>query len=652
MFNFPGFIRLRFAFKLSFAILLSLMLGFYMQLETPRWAVLTAAIVAAGPAFAAGGEPFSGAIRYRGLLRILGTFIGCIGALVIIVSTARAPVVMLMLSCLWAGACVWISSLVRVENSYAFGLAGYTALIIVVTTQSTPLQAPQFAVERCSEIVLGIMCAILADLLFSPRSIKQDIDRAMKALLLDQFQLLQRCVSGASKEELDANWHALVRNTQALNGMRSQLRVESSRWQNSNLRLKSMVTQSWLMITQACETYLILQDTQAPINGALALMLEQPVTSSEEGRQRLRQLRYLVAVNGASLPPSLVGWVATATRYHLLMRGVLNNGRINRIEADALTADAAVKATSAETHHAMINGVRTWAATTLGCLFWLATGWNSGSVCMVMLAVVTALAMRLPNPRMMAKDFLVGTLFALPLGSLMFMLVLPATQQSQLLLCLSLGLMAFFIGIEVQKRRLGSLASLATTINILVLDNPMTFDIAQFLDSAIGQVIGCFLAYLVILLIRDNSLAWTGRTLMNRFVFGAVSALNTRQERRQDNYLPALYQYLFLLLNRFPGDIAKYRLALSLIIAHQGLRQLDIPVSETLASHHRRLRATAGRVIKAKQDTARSRYFTQLLEEMDAYQQALLDHRVAEKTTASVSRLIALLRRNQHAFIG
>ncbi|UMQ32432.1 hypothetical protein MJ567_16570 [Escherichia coli] len=30
---------------------------FHFQLETPRWAVLTAAIVAAGPAFAAGGEP-------------------------------------------------------------------------------------------------------------------------------------------------------------------------------------------------------------------------------------------------------------------------------------------------------------------------------------------------------------------------------------------------------------------------------------------------------------------------------------------------------------------------------------------------------------------------------------------------------------------
>ncbi len=55
--NSPTFIRLRFAFKLSFAIVFALFVGFHLNLETPRWSAMTAAIVAAGPAFAAGGEP-------------------------------------------------------------------------------------------------------------------------------------------------------------------------------------------------------------------------------------------------------------------------------------------------------------------------------------------------------------------------------------------------------------------------------------------------------------------------------------------------------------------------------------------------------------------------------------------------------------------
>ena len=100
--------HLRFAIKLACAVVLALFVGFHFQLETPRWAVLTAAIVAAGPAFAAGGEPYSGAIRYRGMLRIAGTFIGCIAALVIIILMIRAPLLMMLVCCLWAGFCTWV----------------------------------------------------------------------------------------------------------------------------------------------------------------------------------------------------------------------------------------------------------------------------------------------------------------------------------------------------------------------------------------------------------------------------------------------------------------------------------------------------------------------------------------------------------------
>ncbi|WP_204317517.1 FUSC family protein, partial [Serratia marcescens] len=68
------------------------------------------------------------------------------------------------------------------------------ALIIIITIQSEPLLAPQFAVERCSEIVIGIVSAIVADLLFSPRSIKQEVDRELDALIVAQYQLMQLCI--------------------------------------------------------------------------------------------------------------------------------------------------------------------------------------------------------------------------------------------------------------------------------------------------------------------------------------------------------------------------------------------------------------------------------------------------------------------------
>ncbi|ANC40545.1 p-hydroxybenzoic acid efflux pump subunit AaeB [Hafnia alvei] len=646
------FLRLRFACKLAFAIVLALFLGFHLQLETPRWSVLTAAIVAAGPAFAAGGEPFSGAIRHRGWLRIIGTFIGSIGGLLIMMLFIRAPLVMMLLCCAWAGICTWISSLVRVENSYAFGLAGYTALIIVVTTATEPLLSPLYAVERCSEIVLGIVCAVLADIIFSPRSIKSDIDRVVSTLIVDQFRLLQMCVRPDERDVLDKSWNDLVKGTNALNGMRSNLMLESTRWVRVNRRLKALNTVSLTLITQACETFFISSNAPERIPSEMQVLILEPVETIGDVHKRMKQLRQLLSMQPTdSVPLTISSWIGAATRYLLLAKGVHTNSSISSVEENILEGEYVVKPASAERHHAMINGLRTWAATSIGALFWLWTGWTSGSGCMVMIAVVTALAMRTPNPRMASIDFLLGTIMALPIGALFYMLILPATQQSMLLLCISLGLMAFVIGLEVQKRRLGSLGTLASTINIMVLSNPMTFPVSSFLDNAIGQIIGCFVAMIVLFLIRDRSKARTGRALLNGFVYSAVSALTTNQARRNENHLPALYQQLFQLLNLFPNDIAKYRLALTLIIAHQRLRNAPIPVNQELSDFHKQIRATANKVISAGGDSKRRGYFFRLLDELNQYQERLVHYQAPYTVTIPVKRLSAMLEKYQHALI-
>lgn len=642
--------HIRFAVKLACAIVLALFVGFHFQLETPRWAVLTAAIVAAGPAFAAGGEPWSGAIRYRGMLRIIGTFIGCIAGLIIIIAMIRAPLLMLMVCCLWAGFCTWVSSLVRVENSYAWGLAGYTALIIVITIQAEPLLTPQFAVERCSEIVIGIVCAIVADLLFSPRSIKREIDRELDSLLVAQYQLMQLCIKHGESEEVDKAWGALVRRTTALEGMRSNLQIESSRWGRANRRLKVINTLSLTLITQACETYLIQNTRPELITDTFRELFAEPVESVQDIHKQMKRMRRVIAWTGErDTPVTIYSWVGAATRYLLLRRGVVGNTKISATEEEVLQAEAIVKPPSAERHHAMVNFWRTALSCMLGTLFWLWTGWTSGSGAMVMIAVVTSLAMRLPNPKMVAVDFIYGTLAALPLGALYFLVIIPSTQQSMLLLCISLAVLAFFIGIEVQKRRLGSLGALASTINIIVLDNPMTFHFSQFLDSALGQIVGCALALLVILLVRDNSQARTGRVLLNQFVSAAVSAMTTNMARRKENHLPALYQQLFLLLNKFPGDLPKFRLALTLIIAHQRLRDAPVPVNSDLSAFHRQLRRTADAVIAASSDSKRRYYFSRLLEELDIYQQKLQAWDAPPQVTEPVSRLVGIMHKYQHA---
>ncbi|NIF21439.1 p-hydroxybenzoic acid efflux pump subunit AaeB [Candidatus Pantoea multigeneris] len=646
---------LRFPVKLTFALVSALFIGFHFNLETPRWAVMTAGIVAGGTAFAAGGDPYSGALRYRGILRIIGTFIGSIAAVTIMIATVRAPAIMLLLCCIWAGVCVWVSSLIKVENSYALGLAGYTALIIVITADASGALtlAPQFAVERCSEIVLGILCAILADILFSPRSIKKVIDSEVDSLLVAQFKLLQLCVAhGDNKEEVDKAWSTLVRRTTALKGMRSQLLMESSRWKTVATRLEALHSLSLTMITQATETFLIKNVRPDYLPPQFSLLIEKEVESVADVHKRLKVLRRVFSASGnKTLPVTLGSWVGAATEYLLLMKGVKTNSRISSIESGILQRDIIVPGRSAETHHAMINGIRTFVSLALGCFFWLYTGWTSGSGCVVMMGVITALAMRVPNPLGMVMDFVYGMMVALPLGALYFMVIMPATQQSMLLLCISLGVMAFISGILIQRRQVGTLGALIGTINILVLENPMQFQFKVFLDNALGQIIGCFLSLLVILIIRDNSKARTGRKILNRFMYAAVSAMTTNQARRRENHLPALYQQLFMLLNLFPGDIEKYRIALTLVISHQRLRRAEIPINADLSAYHRQLRSTADRVVAASNDEKRAYYFQRLLQELKVYQEKLVQYDAPTGVIEPVHRLAAMLDKYQNTLI-
>ena len=259
--------------------------------------------------------------------------------------------------------------------------------------------------------------------------------------------------------------------------------------------------------------------------------------------------------------------------------------------------------------------------------------------------------MRMPNPLMMAKDFFYGMAVAVPLGLFYFTWVLPATQQSALLLCIAIGLLGFVGGIFVQRRQIGTLGALIGTINVLVLDNPMKFEFNVFLDNALGQWIGSFVAMMVILLIRDKSKARTGRKLLNRLMYAAVAALTTNQARRRENHLPALYQQLFLLLNLFPGDIDKYRIALTLIIGHQRLRNAEVPVNAELSAYHRQLRHTADRVISASSDDKRRDAFKTLLQELAGYQEKLAHYSAPASVTEPVARLTQMLDKYQNTLI-
>lgn len=86
-----------------------------------------------------------------------------------------------------------------------------------------------------------------------------------------------------------------------------------------------------------------------------------------------------------------------------------------------------------------------------------------------------------------------------------------------------------------------------------------------------------------------------------------------------------------------------------MIIAHQRLRDAPVPINDDLSAFHRQMRRTADKVISARSDDKRRKYFSQLLEELEIYQEKLRIWHAPPQVTEPVKRLSGMLHKYQHA---
>lgn len=560
-------LRLRTALKLSVAVSLALFLGFHFQLGVPRWAAITAALVIAGPAFVAGEEPYTGAVLHRSMLRIVGSLLGCLVALTIIMSTAQAPVLMLLLCCLWIGFCTWLSTLVRIEHSYGWALAGYTALIIVVTAMSTPGAiglAPKFVIERSAEILLGVGSAMIAEILFLPRSAKEEVESLTEQLFMAHYQLMRDVCRSPQILLPMANWASLQRQSARLGQIAGHLALESHHRQRVALRAERLYRLSLTLLTQAYSIQRLLPQAAATTQEDVAFVFAHEARSSEDIIQQIKHLHWLHYTSRSGIPLELMRWLGYMLRYRLLLRGVLASVSARPVERKLLQETEISALKSAERYFAFINGLRAFTASFAGALLWGWSGWSAGSSFMIIIAVMCSLVMRTPSPVRTALDFILGMLFSLPLGALYFLVIIPATQQSLFLLLFSISGLVFITGWAGQKQIPGMMGTIVGTLGLLVLSNPMSFNFLAFVDGALGQLIGSGIAFLVILLIGDNSASRTRRALLCSLIRPVLRQLHTRSDKAGD-MLPALYACLERLRQITPTDEQGQRLGMDLI---------------------------------------------------------------------------------------
>lgn len=147
--------------KVLLACLLAMWLSLRFELDQPRTAMLTVAIVM---------QLRSGMVFAKSYYRLIGTLVGVIVSFILVALFAQERIPFLLYMALWIGLCTAGSMIYRNHQSYAFVLAGYTLCIVGLPATLAPGQTFNIGITRISEILIGLFSATLvSDLIFPQR---------------------------------------------------------------------------------------------------------------------------------------------------------------------------------------------------------------------------------------------------------------------------------------------------------------------------------------------------------------------------------------------------------------------------------------------------------------------------------------------------
>jgi len=169
-------------FKVLLACLLAMWLSLRFELDQPRTAMMTVAIVM---------QFRSGMVFAKSYYRFLGTSVGILVSFLLVALFAQERVLFLVCMGVWIGLCTAGSMIFRNYQSYAFVLAGYTLCIVGLPSTITPELTFNIGVTRISEILIGLICATLVSDLIFPQRMWNVMLAAVRRRFKDFSDLLQ-----------------------------------------------------------------------------------------------------------------------------------------------------------------------------------------------------------------------------------------------------------------------------------------------------------------------------------------------------------------------------------------------------------------------------------------------------------------------------
>jgi len=522
---------LLFGLRLWASVCLALYVTYWQELDNPYWAGTTAAIVC---------QPHLGASLRKGWFRMIGTVVG---AVMIVVLTAcfpqdRAP--FLIGLALWCSACALVATLLRNFAAYAAALAGYTAVIIALdqlgATGGPNGQAFMLAIDRASEICIGIVCAgvVLAgtDLGGARRrlgtlfaSLSAEIARGFARTL---------AIAGAEFEDTQATRRELVRRVIALDPVIDEALGESSQLRYYSPVLQRAVDGLVAALAGWRTTAVVLarspeerarREADAVLAQVPAELRPQP-EQDQPTRWMADPTRLLRACDAAvrrlaAFPAGTPSLRLLADQTAELLAGIaeaLNGLALLVTDPFRPVAGGVRRLRIPDLLPPLVNAGRAFVVVGTAQLFWIVTEWPNGAGAMTFAAIaVILLAPRADQAYGAAIGFMVGNSLAAVLAAIVGFAVLP-NHETFAALSLGIGLVLVPAGtglaLAPPSQVMIFTAIVSNFLPMLAPANQESYDTQQFYNFALGILVGSGAGVLSFSLMPPLSPAFRTRRLL------------------------------------------------------------------------------------------------------------------------------------------
>lgn len=495
--------------QMTAAASLALFVAFYLQLDTPSWAGTTAVIVC---------QPVVGSALLKGAFRLVGTAFGAIAAVLLTGAFPQDRFAFLFGMLVWAAACSFVSTLLRNFAAYGAMLAGYTLIIIAGTSISAPDQVFEIAVNRASEICVGIVASTLVVGLFDLGNAPRRLSRLLSQLIVETALHLGGVLGTAARQGMEGASvrRALISRTAALDPIIDQAAGESPELLQRRSILRAAVAGLFEALSGAriVETHLhTLPETEAARN-ARTISSKLPDDWRTAPRGNLQTAHSALDRDGdLLLVRNLVGLETEDLSLRLTADGAADvaSGLATAANGLALIEDPAraravarvPRLVVADYLPAMINALRVFLGVGAVVLFWIVSAWPNGPQA-VMFTAITIMVFSPMQDRSIgaAVGQGVGTIIAaIVVACIKFALLVNKESFVALALVMAIGLVPLGALSSVPLLAPFFIPASLNFIPMLSPTNLMTYDVAAYINTALGLLAGCAAGGLALLLI-------------------------------------------------------------------------------------------------------------------------------------------------------